>query len=49
MNLTTEQQEIVAAVREFVDKDVVPFASDLEHADVSAVLAPVTLGEAIPA
>jgi alkylation response protein AidB-like acyl-CoA dehydrogenase len=31
--LTREQQEIVAAVREFVDRDVVPVASDLEHAD----------------
>ena len=33
MNLTADQQEIVAAVRAFVDKDVVPVASDLEHAD----------------
>jgi butyryl-CoA dehydrogenase len=31
--LTTEQQEILAAVREFVDRDVIPVASDLEHAD----------------
>jgi len=28
-----EQQEIVAAVREFVDRDVIPVASELEHAD----------------
>jgi butyryl-CoA dehydrogenase len=28
-----EQAEIVAAVREFVDRDVIPVASDLEHAD----------------
>jgi butyryl-CoA dehydrogenase len=31
--LTTEQQEIVAAIRTFVERDVVPVASDLEHAD----------------
>ena len=31
--LTTEQQEIVAAVREFVDRDVIPHASRLEHDD----------------
>jgi alkylation response protein AidB-like acyl-CoA dehydrogenase len=31
--LTAEQTEIVAAVRAFVDKDVIPVASDLEHAD----------------
>jgi alkylation response protein AidB-like acyl-CoA dehydrogenase len=31
--LTEEQTEIVAAVRAFVDKDVVPVASKLEHAD----------------
>ena len=30
---TTEQQEIVAAIRTFVERDVVPVASDLEHAD----------------
>jgi alkylation response protein AidB-like acyl-CoA dehydrogenase len=28
-----EQREIVAVVREFVDRDVVPVASELEHAD----------------
>jgi alkylation response protein AidB-like acyl-CoA dehydrogenase len=28
-----EQAEIVAAVREFVDRDVIPVASELEHAD----------------
>jgi butyryl-CoA dehydrogenase len=28
-----EQREIVALVREFVDRDVVPIASELEHAD----------------
>jgi butyryl-CoA dehydrogenase len=28
-----EQAEIVSAVREFVDRDVIPVASDLEHAD----------------
>ena len=27
------QAEIVAAVRAFVDKDVIPVASELEHAD----------------
>jgi butyryl-CoA dehydrogenase len=31
--LTVEQQEILAAVRDFVDRDVVPVASDLEHRD----------------
>ena len=31
--LTDEQQEIVATVAEFVDREVVPVASDLEHAD----------------
>ncbi len=31
--LSEEQTEIVEAVRSFVDKDVVPVASELEHAD----------------
>jgi alkylation response protein AidB-like acyl-CoA dehydrogenase len=31
--LTTEQQEVVATVRSFVERDVVPVASELEHAD----------------
>ena len=31
--LTAEQQEIVATIREFVERDVVPVASELEHAD----------------
>jgi butyryl-CoA dehydrogenase len=30
---TAEQAEILAAVREFVDRDVVPIASELEHRD----------------
>jgi alkylation response protein AidB-like acyl-CoA dehydrogenase len=30
---TTEQREIVAAVRDFVDRDVIPVASGLEHRD----------------
>jgi butyryl-CoA dehydrogenase len=30
---TVEQQEIVAAVREFVDRDVIPVASGLDHRD----------------
>ena len=30
---TEEQAEILAAVREFVDRDVIPVASELEHAD----------------
>ncbi len=30
---TDEQQEIVRTVREFVDRDVIPVASELEHAD----------------
>ncbi len=33
VGLTEEQTEIVAAVRAFVDNDVVPVASELEHAD----------------
>ena len=33
MTVSAEQAEIVAAVREFVDRDVVPVASELEHAD----------------
>jgi alkylation response protein AidB-like acyl-CoA dehydrogenase len=33
LGLSTEQQEIVAAVREFVDRDVIPVASQLEHRD----------------
>jgi len=32
-DLTTEQREIVATVREFVEKEVMPVASELEHAD----------------
>ena len=31
--LTTEQREIVAAVADFVDRDVIPVASELEHRD----------------
>jgi butyryl-CoA dehydrogenase len=31
--LSEEQAEVVAAVREFVDRDVIPVASELEHAD----------------
>jgi alkylation response protein AidB-like acyl-CoA dehydrogenase len=30
---TAEQQEIVATVREFVDRDVIPVASELDHRD----------------
>jgi alkylation response protein AidB-like acyl-CoA dehydrogenase len=30
---TTEQREVVATVRSFVERDVVPVASELEHAD----------------
>lgn len=34
MSLTAaEEQEILAAVREFVDRDVIPVASELEHRD----------------
>jgi len=32
-DLTDVQKEIVATVRDFVDKDVIPVANDLEHAD----------------
>jgi alkylation response protein AidB-like acyl-CoA dehydrogenase len=32
-DLTTEQREIVSTIREFVERDVVPVASELEHAD----------------
>jgi butyryl-CoA dehydrogenase len=31
--LNAEQQEIVATVREFVDRDVIPVASELDHRD----------------
>jgi len=31
--LSAEQQEIVATVREFVDRDVIPVASELDHRD----------------
>ncbi|HSV64927.1 MAG TPA: acyl-CoA dehydrogenase family protein [Mycobacteriales bacterium] len=31
--LTQTQQEIVAAVREFVDKEIIPTATELEHGD----------------
>jgi alkylation response protein AidB-like acyl-CoA dehydrogenase len=31
--LTSEQQEIVATIRAFVERDVLPVASELEHAD----------------
>jgi alkylation response protein AidB-like acyl-CoA dehydrogenase len=31
--LSSEQEEIVATVREFVDRDVIPVASELEHRD----------------
>ena len=33
LQVTAEQQEILAAVRDFVDRDVVPVASELEHRD----------------
>ena len=33
LGLTAEQREIVAAVRDFVDRDVIPVASELEHRD----------------
>jgi alkylation response protein AidB-like acyl-CoA dehydrogenase len=33
MQLTDVQKEIVATVRDFVDKEVIPVANDLEHAD----------------
>ena len=33
MIAATEQQEIVATVRDFVDKEVIPVANELEHAD----------------
>jgi alkylation response protein AidB-like acyl-CoA dehydrogenase len=32
-DLTTEQQEVVSTIRSFVERDVVPVASELEHAD----------------
>jgi alkylation response protein AidB-like acyl-CoA dehydrogenase len=34
MELSVEQQEILATVREFVDRDVIPAAPALEHGDV---------------
>jgi alkylation response protein AidB-like acyl-CoA dehydrogenase len=33
MELTVEQQEMVKAVRQFVDRDVLPHASEYDHAD----------------
>ena len=33
LELTAEQTEILAAVRDFVDRDVLPVASELEHRD----------------
>jgi alkylation response protein AidB-like acyl-CoA dehydrogenase len=32
-DLTAEQQEVVSTIRSFVERDVVPVASELEHAD----------------
>jgi alkylation response protein AidB-like acyl-CoA dehydrogenase len=32
-DLTSEQQEVISTVRSFVERDVVPVASELEHAD----------------
>ena len=31
--LTDIQQEILATVRDFVDKEIIPVATELEHAD----------------
>ncbi|SNT36075.1 acyl-CoA dehydrogenase family protein [Rhodococcoides kyotonense] len=33
MELTTEQQDMVKVVREFVDREVLPYASDFDHRD----------------
>src|SRR5215203_3963352 len=33
MVLLEERREVIAAVRDFVDREVIPTASDLEHAD----------------
>lgn len=33
MELSTEQQDMIKLVREFVDKEVLPYASDFDHAD----------------
>ncbi len=33
IDLTPEQEEIVATIRKFVDTEIVPVASDLDHAD----------------
>jgi alkylation response protein AidB-like acyl-CoA dehydrogenase len=33
VELTLEQREVIAAVRDFVEREVVPTASELEHAD----------------
>ncbi|PBC35680.1 acyl-CoA dehydrogenase [Rhodococcus sp. ACS1] len=33
MELTTEQQDIIKVIRDFVDRDVLPKASDFDHAD----------------
>ncbi|MCH9037718.1 MAG: acyl-CoA dehydrogenase family protein, partial [Chloroflexi bacterium] len=31
--LTDEQKQMVSTIRDFVARDVIPYASDLEHAD----------------
>jgi alkylation response protein AidB-like acyl-CoA dehydrogenase len=33
MQLTEEQQDLVAVIRDFVDRDVLPYASTFDHAD----------------
>ena len=33
MNAAVEQTEIVATIRDWVDREVIPVASELEHAD----------------
>ena len=32
-NLTSEQQQIIQTVRKFVDREVMPVATEMEHRD----------------
>ena len=33
IDMTTEQREIVVMVREFVEREIIPVANDLDHDD----------------
>ena len=40
IDLTTEQREIVGMVRDFVEREIIPVAHDLEHDDWLALAGP---------